>query len=242
MPVPPQPNLLQLRQRVLNLVDEVANTEGGALPSGTGGTDTAGTTDFLTYELNQAKNIVAREAWPLRAFETVTFPAGQQVLGFAAMSTPDSSTVINCLRVASASGPLTLSDYSFLSINSPAGVSLPYADTAGVPLYWYREGNSGIGLAPYPSATTTLTLTAYIVPPDMINDGDMAAWLAPDLTRILVFYAAAMYAKKNTTDSSLAAYADIWMAEYERMKQSLQHSFVAANPKLAEMLLGVGAK
>lgn len=242
MPVPTQPTLIQMRQRALNLVSEAANTEGGALPSGSGGTDTANTDDFLTYELNQAKNIIAREAWPLRAFGQVTFPGNQQVLGFAEMSTADGSTIINCLRVSGPGGPLRLSDFSFLSINTPPGSPIPYADASGVPLYWYREGNSGIGIAPYPTADTVLNISAYYVPADMVGDSDTAAWLAPDLVRVLVFYAAAMYAKKNTNDNSLAAYSDIWMGEFDRMKQQLQSAFVAANPKLAELLIGVGGK
>lgn len=239
MPVPTQPTLLNLRERVLNLLNEANNTQGGAQPSGTGGVVTSTTTEYLTLKLNEAKNILTREAWPVEGQATVTFPAGKRSLIFAAMSTADGSAVINCLEVYGPDGLLTLADRSHISINTMPGSTAKWINATGAARYWYRSGGAGIGLAPFPSADTALTLDAYLIPPDMVADTDTPAWLTTDLSRLLVFYAAYQYCRKNTGDNKLDAMIEGWMSEFERGKQILQNRFYAADPALAMLLIGV---
>jgi len=94
-------------------------------------------------------------------------------------------------------------------------------DASGVPAYWYRQGEAGVGI--YPSAYTAhlVTVKGQALPARLSADADIPTWLLPDLERILVAGAAFKVAEKSQQNDDLKARAPIWQAEYEGGKAAL---------------------
>lgn len=229
MPAPTQPTFATIQQEVLSLLDEAGNTPIGQLPSGTGGAPIEDTTTAVKRYLNQAFKRMARRAVPIIMDGTFTLPAGNRSFRLSQVVTPDGSGMFGVVRVGVA-GSSDLAPASVSYLNIYKRINAP-----GTPSNFYRTGQEGIGIAPYPTAATNLTMTGFVVPADLVNDADTAFWLSPDLQELAAYYAAGRVAMKAMNDPNVGPRAQMWKAEYEEGEARLIRTLRASDPATASL-------
>jgi len=232
MPAPTQYTFLTMQQEVLLILDQATNSAIGDLPSGSGGLVTQGTTATLKTFLNEGLKRLARRAYPIQQDATITVSANTKTFPVTSIVTADGSSMFAVLRLGVGGADLSKAGISYLNIyrllNAP-----------GVPANWYRSGQGSIGLAPYPTASTAVTVTGFVTPPDLSADGDTAGWLEPDLYKLPVFYAAARMGMKGAQDASLAPRAELWMKEFEEGEEMLRQRLKVYDPPTASLFFGI---
>jgi len=233
MPAPTQTTFLAMQQEVLNRIGENTNSPVAQLPSGTGGAPTFDTLFAVRRYLNEGKNILCGECFAVTEAAGFTYPVGAKFYPQSALSTADGASVKGVIAVQVAGVDLPFVSRERAAINRISTV-------AGTPQYFSRVGSAAIALYPLPSASTACTADCVVLPPDLVADTDVAAWLRPDLYRLLVFYAAYMVSAAAVDDKSLGPRAAGWKAEWEEGKARLQVMFQESDPSMAALFFGLG--
>ena len=233
MPAPTQPTFLSLQQDVLNRIGENVNSPVAQLPSGTGGAPTFDTLFAVRRYLNEGKNILAGECYPVFEDAGFTYPVGAKSYPYPLLATADGASVkgVYAVAVGGINLPFVSRERAFVNA---------VATAVGTPAYFSRVGSGSLALYPLPSAATVATASAIVIPPDMVADTDVAAWLRPDLARLLVFYAAFMVATIGIDDKALGPRAAGWEKEWEEGKARLLVMLKESDPSMAALFFGVG--
>ncbi len=218
---------LQLRQKTLSRINEANNSAVGALLSGGDGTLIADTASALGDYLNEGAADLARTCYPLEATGTATGVA-TGLVPLATLITPDGGYLWAIRNVKFAGVAVQRSSRSYAEIYYPSLITAAVAQ----PILWYMNGSVSLGLAPAPSAAGIVIALGFEVPPKLVNDTDVAAWLEPDMEKLLIFYAAAQICLKNMEDQSLAQRAEVWMQMYDDGKAQQKARLKATDPAL----------
>lgn len=220
--------LLDLQQSVLNVLNEAFNSTLGDLPTGMGGTPTIPTltpqsssaVSTMKSLLNEAAAEVARTCYPIPDTGTLSWSSGtrtNRVADFAASTTGNVLWSVRGVKFGSQTSGLRYCERSALERSDQDWM----VTASGEPVYWYRDGEVNIGLYPRPNSTSTVTIDGFAVPPPLSAASDTVAWLADDLTHLLVWYTAAKLAAKNFEDASLAPRGQIWQELYDKGRVEL---------------------
>jgi hypothetical protein len=101
---------------------------------------------------------------------------------------------------------------------------LGYTSTTGTPTYWYRSGNTNIGLYPAPTSAIDIVVTGGVMPATISTDPTSTVTLsiAPDdiLLKAIPAYVAGKLAFKNYDDPSLVGRA-FWKDWYDLTRMQL---------------------
>ena len=233
MPAPTQPTFLSLQQDVLNRIGENVNSPVAQLPSGTGGAPTFDTLFAVRRYLNEGKNILTSECYPVFEDAGFVYPVGAKSYPYPLFSTADGASVkgVYAVQIGGVSLPFVSRERAYVNA---------VAQAIGTPVYFSRVGSNSLALYPLPSAATTATASAIVIPPDMVADTDVAAWLRPDLARLLVFYAAFMVSTIGLDDKTLGPRAAGWDKEWQEGKARLQETLKDSDPSMAALFFGLG--
>jgi len=208
-------NLTALQQDVLSRLHEAGNSTLADLPTGTGGSSTITTATQLTTYLNDGAADLCRRAFRLE--ETGTYanlPSGTQYVRWDQFSTTGGHTLRGARTVQYNGVLLGYYDLAHLENRYPTYQT----DASATPLYWYLNGERGLGIYPTPSASNlTLKVVGVAGQPVLLASGsDVPSWLPSDRHHLLSLYACKMVAKQNLEDPSVAGRAPVWEDEYER--------------------------
>jgi hypothetical protein len=202
--------LTQLQNDVLSRLNLASTSHRGDLDSGTSTTPTITTTATITQYLNEAAAVLATTCYPIKDTGTYAWAANTKSVLLTGLTVSSSQTLWLATDVkytVDLQGPVSIAalkqyhpDYLTPSATAPAN--------------WYVQGD-GIGIYPVPSAgPVTITVQGYAIPAALAGSGTAAAWLRPDLEKLMVFYAAWMIAFKNSSDNFLEEYGVKWNAEW----------------------------
>jgi hypothetical protein len=229
-------NLTDLQNDVLSLLNEAANSPVGTLPDGTGGIATVNSVSMTTFNqittyLNDAQNDLCRRCWRLDEVGTCTPAPETQFVAFAALTTPNSHVIRSARTVLYSGVALKEYDEAHLDNRYPSKAT----DATGTPLYYYRQGDQGIGLYPRPSnSMLALTVNGLATPVPLTSGSNTPSWLAADKHKLLSRYAAKEIAKKNAEDVNLGPRGDLWESEYEQEVAALLAELWQNDPYTAQ--------
>jgi hypothetical protein len=230
-------NCTYLQNEVIIELNEALNTPAAALLSG-GATSSYvssyGSLDTITLFLNQGAAEVARTAWPISDTATYAWQSGVRAVPLEAFASSTSGV------------PWKVSDvFSFGASVVPDRVRRSvvqmydpnWATTTGTPMNWYEEGEVAVGLYNIPSTSAMLTVSAWVLPPILVNGASTSFnWIPDDLTKLIVFYAAWRVADRNKIDPALNALAPDLQAKFTAGIQRLQAQLAARDAGLAQEL------
>ena len=233
MPYPQQ--LTDLQNDVLSRVNEASSSTAGDLRSGNGASATIATLATITQNLNEGSADLARYAYPIQDTGTYTsLPIGTQYVSLSSASLTMGTTgnVLWAARSVTWNGtPLTHCSRS--SIEQWYTALGTWPNDSGTPLYWYENGEDGIGIYPLPSTAKTLKISGLVIPKQLSSGSDVPTWFQPDQVKLIVFQAAGRLALKNLDDPSLAERAQVWLGEFEKGKNELLIRLWQTDPQLA---------
>lgn len=219
--------LQDLIKDVKSRLNESANSNAARLSSGADNTATIESDATITQYINEALADIARTCYPI--FEGMVTTTGNRIIPFKSLTPATSGYQLWAARTVVFNGiTLTHCSLSTLSQWYPSYLS----DGFGTPRYWYEIGTDSVGIYPVPSSPATLNVFGLAIPKFLSSSSDVPA-IIPDLEKLLVFYAAAQVALKNSENTELAPKAQIWMTEYEQGKADLLKRLWQQDPLLA---------
>lgn len=231
--IPPQ--LTDLQNAVLTLLHEAQNSPAAELDPGNGGSAPITTAQQITQFLNEGCADLARNAIPVPGTAT---PGGSAAhfYAYSGLNTGDGGRLWYARSVSANGVALKPISRTAFSIWFPTWQT----DSAGTPLYWFRNGVEGIGLYPAPTSGVSIAVAGFEIPPILVNATDtLSGWLPDHLTKLPVWYATTQVALQNDEDMSLKARAATWSGAYQEGVQELQRQLWQSDPSLAKALWGI---
>lgn len=172
---------------------------------------TSASYNFVSADVGKYIEVTAGSGWSLETVTITSVASNAAILSTACAATTTTGGTWNM-----SAGPLIWCERS--AVDRATYGTLPVTST---PLYWYRDGEMSVGVHPRPSAAGVLKVGGYAVPAPMADASLTLAWIPDDLTRLLVWYAAAKVALKNLEDQSLAMRAPEWQGLYDQGRMDL---------------------
>jgi len=206
--------LSDIRNRSLSLLHEPSDSTLADLPTGVGGTSTIVTTAQLNGHINDGAADMCRRGFRLDETGTATIATGTQYVAFSSLTTTGGHTIRGARTVQYNGTQLTYYGLPFLENRYPTYQT----DANATPLFWYLDGERGIGLYPTPSSNSGVVKIVGVVgqPVLLSADGDTPSWLPTDRHNMLSLYAAYMVAKSAIEDASIRPRSQAWEDEYEQ--------------------------
>jgi len=218
--------LVDLQNEVLSRLSLDSASHAGDLPTGTGGSPTITTAATITQYLNEAAEQICRTCYPITDTGTKASFASNYC-PFSSLTVSSGQALWAARAVKHGTNALTYCSRSALETNlGPVGL-----ETAGTPLYWFPQGNDGVGVYPQPATPATLTVIGLAVPARLTGSA-VPTWIEPDLAKALVYRAACLIAEKNTQNPQMAARIPVWMGEFEAITQDLLVRLWQSDPAL----------
>lgn len=224
--------LSEIRQDVLSLLGQLANSKAGQLPDGVDTTPTITTTQTLNQYINEGQNELARQVWPWEDSGTATMTLGTRGLSFDSFTTAGGGTIFSASAVTWNGVALRRLSRDIASIR----YRTVETDANGTPAYWSEWDLDGVLLFPWPSATEDVSVVGPATPPPLVADVDVPTFLPSSLQKILSYYAAGKLAEKNVQNDDLAKRIQIWNTEYEQQRQALYARALKTQPSLLARL------
>lgn len=220
------PTLADLQAAVLNLLSEGQNSPAAAFTPGDGTALVQSTNVTITSWLNEAAADLARGCYPVDDFGTLTVPTGTQSFSLSSLTVTSTNVLWAVDGVTWGTVSLRPVDVSVLRSYYKTWTT----DANGTPKFWYWQGNDGVGLYPKPSSQVSTVVYGLAVPKQLSSSLDTAAWLEPDLDKLLIWYAAAKVSMRNLQRADLAQRGQVWMGMYEAGKAALLDRLWARDP------------
>lgn len=213
-----------LHRGVFNRLNEALFSEVGAVANTTSNVATQVSTATIDLFLDLGASELCRTVYLVPGRATFTAAIGQREIPYQSMTgTMDLSN-----GTVDTSYPWVLDQVSYngtalqrvsrlaLDRNSLAA----YQSVAtGTPTYFYRDGQSHIGLYVAPSFTATLTGYGYMIPPS-ITAQTAVTWASDDMASLLELYAAVKIAEKQYNDASLYGRIPHLVGQYNSTRES----------------------
>lgn len=199
-----------LKNEVIRLLNETADTVVAEIPDGVGGVTATSNAGILQY-LNDAAFDLCRTCVYLPTTLTVSTHTGRTYdFGSSALAFPLT------VHVNGGSTPIL-----HCGENELRSYDLGYTATAGTPTHWYEAGYNNIGFYPVPSTNTTFIARGAGLPTAISEGSGTFSFISDDLLmQALPAYAARKIALKNYDDPSIVGRA-FWGDWYDQVRMQL---------------------
>lgn len=212
--------LLEVRQQVLLLLAQEADSDLASLPTGTtAGATTLTSTSQINRWINEGIALLARTCLPLPARGTKTLVAGENTIRLLTLVYGAQVSRIWACRTVQV-GTVTTAHLS----RSVVETHYPMWDaTGGTPRYWFEDSEGTVSLFPAPDTASpkNMVVSGFAVPVALVADTSALPWLSPDIANLVACYAARQAALKNAEDSEIAPRAGIWAQQWDEGRMLL---------------------
>jgi len=218
-----------LQKNVLLLLNEASDSVVGDLDSATAGSPTQTTLATLTEMINHYMARLCKTCYAFEDTGTYTYPSGTLTVPYSSLTTTLGGTLWAASSVSWNGASLTQTQKAYVKINYPTLLT-DATSTSKPPLYWYQEGQSGVGLAPAPATSATIQVWGYATPAPLVEGTDVASFVQDDEMLYICYGVASEIARKNNEDANMSIKLMPWTMEYNAAAQRLWVRLLQVSP------------